>query len=120
MGTARPRPWAGSRRIHRLWKGRRARARRGGQVPHQRRAAGLLWSRTAPWAAAGLAVLLVAIFPANVQAALDDPTPAVGDGLVPRTAIQLVFLAATIAIPAHYVGTRKRESVETSAHGVVA
>lgn len=66
--------------------------------------------------AAGLAILLVAIFPANVHAALADPTPAVGDALVPRTAMQLVFLAATIAIPVHYLRTRKRESVSAGAH----
>jgi uncharacterized membrane protein len=29
-------------------------------------AAGLVWSRTAPWAAGGLSALLVAMFPANV------------------------------------------------------
>lgn len=61
-------------------------------------AIGLLIPRTAPWAAAGLSLLLVAMFPANVRAALEGiplggrpPTP-----LVVRTLIQLVFLAATL------------------------
>jgi uncharacterized membrane protein len=71
-------------------------------------AAGLLWSRTAPWAATGLALLLIAIFPANVYAALEGLTPAPGDHLLPRSAMQVVFLAATIAVPAHHAWTRKQ------------
>lgn len=63
-------------------------------------AAGLLWRRTAPWAAAGLSVLLVAMFPANVYAALAgltlDGAPAMA--LLPRTLLQLVFLAATLTV----------------------
>jgi uncharacterized membrane protein len=62
-------------------------------------AIGLLIPRTAPWAAGCLSVLLVAMFPANVHAALqgvtlggDPPTP-----LLLRTVLQLVFLTATIA-----------------------
>jgi hypothetical protein len=45
-------------------------------------AAGLLSRRTAPWAAAGLSALLVAMFPANVCAAVEGLTlcgdPAMG------------------------------------------
>jgi uncharacterized membrane protein len=63
-------------------------------------AAGLLWRRTAGWAAAGLALLLVAMFPANVYAAVADlelaGSPATP--LLPRTLLQLVFLAATAAV----------------------
>ena len=63
-------------------------------------AAGLLWRPTARWSAAGLAGLLVAVFPANVHAALsgtgiagEPPTP-----LGVRTVVQLVFLAATVVV----------------------
>jgi uncharacterized membrane protein len=62
-------------------------------------AAGLLLPRMAPWAAAGLALLLVAMFPANVHAAragLDiGGTPVTP--LVPRIALQVLFLAAVLA-----------------------
>jgi uncharacterized membrane protein len=65
-------------------------------------AIGLLVPRVAPLAAASLAVLLVAMFPANIHAALHDvtlggrpPTP-----IVLRTALQLVFLAAMVAAAA--------------------
>ena len=62
-------------------------------------AIGLLLPPFAPWAAGGLALLLIALFPANVHAAWagltiggDPVTP-----LVPRTILQVVFLAATLA-----------------------
>lgn len=68
-------------------------------------AAGLLWRRTAPWAAAGLAALLVAMFPANAYAALEGLTlggaPAMA--LVPRALLQLVFLAATLVVLGYHV-----------------
>ena len=61
-------------------------------------AAGLLLHRTAPWAAGGLAALLVVMFPANVRAARHE----VGINTMPlplRTAVQAVFLgAAAVAI----------------------
>ncbi|WP_437321242.1 DoxX family protein [Sorangium sp. So ce385] len=63
-------------------------------------AAALLVPRLAPWAAAGLTILLVAMFPANVHAARAGLT--LGGSpvtpLVPRTLIQIVFLAATVAV----------------------
>jgi uncharacterized membrane protein len=70
-------------------------------------AAGLLLPRTAPWAAGGLSLLLVAMFPANVHAAL------VGTGtpLLPRTLMQLLFLAATLAVVAHHVRIRRVRAV---------
>jgi uncharacterized membrane protein len=71
-------------------------------------AAGLLWSRTAPWAAGGLSALLVALFPANVHKALSGPEVALDDQLVPRTALQVVFLAATLAVVVHHVRTTRR------------
>jgi uncharacterized membrane protein len=61
-------------------------------------AAGLLLPRLAPWAASGLALLLFAVFPANVHAAQVGLT--IGGApvtpLVPRIALQVVFLAATL------------------------
>ena len=70
-------------------------------------AAGLLWTRTSPWAAAGLSALLVAMFPANVYKALTDPTIGFDDQLLPRTVLQVIFLAATLAVLAHHVRVRR-------------
>lgn len=61
-------------------------------------AIGLLWSRTAVPAAAGLGALLLAVFPANVHAATDGRALAWSDQLVPRTILQVVFLTATVAV----------------------
>jgi uncharacterized membrane protein len=59
-------------------------------------AAGLLWRPSVAWAAGGLSALLVAMFPANVYAALAGLTlggaPAMALG--PRTLLQLVFLVS--------------------------
>ncbi|ARQ69636.1 DoxX family protein [Streptomyces marincola] len=55
-------------------------------------AIGLLVPATRRLAAVGLLLLLVAMFPANVSAA--RRAVAQGDPLGPRTAIQLVFIAA--------------------------
>ncbi|MFY1824897.1 hypothetical protein ACN47A_03210 [Myxococcus fulvus] len=71
-------------------------------------AAGLLWRRTAPLAAACLSALLVLMFPANVYAALAGVLTSPYDQLVPRTAMQVVFLAATLAVVLHHVRTRRR------------
>ncbi|WP_232666003.1 DoxX family protein [Pseudonocardia sp. TRM90224] len=63
-------------------------------------AVGLLVPRTARAAAACLTALLVVMFPANVYALLNgigvasDPF----DALVPRTILQVVFVAATVAV----------------------
>ena len=69
-------------------------------------AVGLLWTRTAPWAAGGLSALLLAMFPANVYAALEGLSPAPEDRLLPRSAMQVVFLAATLAVVGHYLRAR--------------
>lgn len=61
-------------------------------------AVGLLLPLLAPWAAGGLTVLLVAMFPANVHAALEGT----GTPLLPRTAMQVLFIAATLAVVAHH------------------
>ncbi|WP_431904323.1 DoxX family protein [Micromonospora carbonacea] len=63
-------------------------------------AVALLAPATAGWAAAGLGLLLLAMFPANVSAARRGLTLAGRPvtPLVPRTLLQVVFLAATTAI----------------------
>ena len=82
-------------------------------------AAGLLHRRTAPWAAGGLTLLLVAMFPANVHAALAglmlNGAPATA--LLPRTLMQLVFAAATAAVVLPYVRAlpRRRSAAPRSA-----
>ncbi len=77
-------------------------------------AAGLLLPRVAPWAATGLALLLVAMFPANVHAARAGLT--IGDApvtpLVPRAVLQLVFLAAVLV--AGFGGRRQVRTVPKS------
>lgn len=63
-------------------------------------AAALLAPSTARWAAAGLAVLMLAMFPANVSGARRKLTLA-GRPVTPlaaRTAIQGVFVATAVAI----------------------
>jgi uncharacterized membrane protein len=62
-------------------------------------AIGLLWDRTAPAAAIGLAVLLVALFPANIYAARAGApvSRSVAIPLPIRTTQQLVFIAAAVA-----------------------
>ncbi|MFD9517078.1 DoxX family membrane protein [Streptomyces sp. NPDC059979] len=59
-------------------------------------ALGLLWSRTARVSAAVLSALLVVMFPANVHASGGDVPW--WDRLGPRTAVQCVFLAATVSV----------------------
>jgi uncharacterized membrane protein len=71
-------------------------------------AAGLLVPRTARWAAGGLSALLVVMFPANVHAALEGT----GTPLLPRTLMQLLFLAATLAV---VVGTGAGRGARRSA-----
>ncbi|MEH0935232.1 DoxX family protein [Micromonospora psammae] len=63
-------------------------------------AAALLVPATARWAAAGLALLMLAMFPANVSAARRGLTLA-GRPVTPlatRTVLQVVFVAAAVAI----------------------
>jgi len=60
---------------------------------------GMLWTPVTRAASVGLAILLVAIFPANVyaarrQLAIDGRKV---PGLFPRTVLQIVFLSAVIA-----------------------
>ncbi|MEW2066489.1 hypothetical protein [Streptomyces sp. NPDC007346] len=54
--------------------------------------------RLVPWAGIGLSALLVAMFPANVAWALSESGLPWWDELLPRTVMQLVFLAATLTL----------------------
>ena len=79
-------------------------------------AAGLLWHRTAPWAAGGLAAMLLVMFPANVYAAVEGlslgGSPATP--LLPRTLMQLLFLAAALSVVAYHA--RRRRPALSVAH----
>lgn len=73
-------------------------------------AIGLLLPRVWPFAAAGLTALLVAMFPANVVKALEDPTLTFAQELGPRTALQVVFLAATLTVMSHHITARRTQA----------
>ena len=64
------------------------------------RAIGLMPPKVAPYAALGLAFMLVAVFPANIHAARERLTIAGRpvEALLPRALLQIVPLAATIAV----------------------
>lgn len=61
-------------------------------------AAGLLVRPTRIWAAIGLGLMLIVMFPANVHLALTAEHPPWDDTLVPRTIMQLIFHAAVAAV----------------------
>lgn len=61
-------------------------------------AGALVHRRTGPWAALGLTGMLVALFPANIYWAVSDHATTWADQLVPRTAFQAAFLAATLTV----------------------
>jgi uncharacterized membrane protein len=63
-------------------------------------AIGLVLPMVARYAALGLALMLLAVFPANVHAARERLTIAGRhvESLVPRTLLQIVFLVATMAV----------------------
>ena len=61
-------------------------------------AVGLLLGPTRLWAASGLGLMLILMFPANVHLALTGENLPWDDQLVPRTAMQAVFLAAVLAV----------------------
>jgi uncharacterized membrane protein len=63
-------------------------------------AIGLMLPKVAPYAALGLAFMLVAVFPANIHAARQRLMIAGRpvEALPPRLILQIVFLAATIAV----------------------
>ncbi|MPY94032.1 MAG: DoxX family membrane protein [Acidimicrobiia bacterium] len=70
-------------------------------------AAALLRARSAPWSAAALSAFLVAVFPANVYAAQQGLGSSTADSLGYRTAIQVVFLAATLTVAVHHLRARR-------------
>lgn len=72
-------------------------------------AAGLVWRRTTHLAAAALGLMMVAMFPANVHHALNGTITEWTDHLVPRTILQILFVAATVIVARHYWPS-KRES----------
>ena len=80
-------------------------------------AAALLWRRTAAWSAAGLTALLVAMFPANVHAAVSglqiggEPATA----LPLRTGVQVVYLAAAATVWATHRGGGAAARAEAAA-----
>ncbi len=59
---------------------------------------GLLLRPTRPWAAGGLGLMLIVMFPANVHLALTGENLPWDDQLVPRTVMQAVFLAAVLSV----------------------
>ncbi|WP_017606353.1 DoxX family protein [Nocardiopsis alkaliphila] len=71
-------------------------------------ALGLLWHRTAPWAAAGLTLLLVAMFPANVYAIIEGTADGLTESLPVRTAMQVLFVAATTAVVVHHLRAHRK------------
>lgn len=71
-------------------------------------AAGLLWHRSAPWAAAGLTLLLVAMFPANVYAITEGAANGLTESLPVRTTMQVLFVAATTAVVVHHLRARRK------------
>lgn len=78
-------------------------------------AAGLWIARTRPWAAGGLAALLLAMFPANIYAHLEGIAGHTADGLLLRTLMQLVFLAAAVAVLAADLRERRQAATPAAA-----
>jgi uncharacterized membrane protein len=73
-------------------------------------AIGLLWRPTVIWAAGGLSLLLICMFPANVYYALSGLATDAHQALPPRTLMQIVFLSATLAIMFYYLRHRTRKT----------
>jgi len=63
-------------------------------------AIGLTLPKASPYAALGLAAMLLAVFPANIHAAREHLAIAGRpvEALLPRTLLQIMFLAATVAV----------------------
>lgn len=69
-------------------------------------AIGLLWRPTVSWAAGGLSLLLIVMFPANVYIAINGLATSPEDALIPRTLMQILFLSVSLAIWIYYLRHR--------------
>jgi uncharacterized membrane protein len=84
-------------------------------------AAAMLRRRLATFAAAGLTLLLIVMFPANVALALSGAPLPWWDELVPRTIMQVLFLTATVTVlaltlrPASHTSNNDLTPAETQA-----
>ncbi|AJY77011.1 DoxX family protein [Paenibacillus beijingensis] len=71
-------------------------------------AIGLLWRPTVTWAAGGLSLLLIAMFPANLYMAINGLATSPEDELIPRTLMQILFLSVSLTVWMFY---RRHRSV---------
>lgn len=71
-------------------------------------AIGLLWRPVVLWASGGLSLLLIVMFPANLYVALNGLATHPEDELIPRTLMQMLFLAASLSVWMNYL--RRRSS----------
>jgi uncharacterized membrane protein len=69
-------------------------------------AIGVLWRPTVAWAAGGLSLLLIFMFPVNVYYILSGLSNKPIDALILRTLMQLVYLSASLAIMIFYLRYR--------------
>lgn len=73
-------------------------------------AVGVLWKRTALPAAAGLTLLMLAMYPANIYAAVTGVLTGPSDTVLVRTLIEVVFLAASITVVVDQLRARRRSA----------
>lgn len=66
-------------------------------------AIGLLWRPTVLWAAGGLSLLLIVMFPANLYIAMNGLATSPEDALILRTLMQILFLSVSLAIWIFYL-----------------
>lgn len=70
--------------------------------------------RLAPWAATGLTLLLISMFPANVELALSGADLPWNQTLVPRSVMQVVFIVATSVLAVRGFASLRRSRGATS------
>lgn len=61
-------------------------------------AGALFWRPLRNWAAGGLTLMLVVMFPANVYWSMSETSLTWSETLIPRTILQAVFIAATVTV----------------------
>lgn len=71
-------------------------------------AAALFWKPLRRWAAGGLVLMLVGMFPANIYKAVSETNPVWSETLLPRTVLQVVFVAAVMAVLVWDIRERRR------------